>query len=263
MKAEALFRWVTAIFITGAAVSELTRQPSVMTGLQALGYPPTLVWILGPAKLAAVAALILRPRTDVARAAWLGLWINLAGAVASKRGCIRTPADMKGLKIRSAGPTFAEMWQAAGASIVNIPSNEVYNALQTGVADATDTSTGSFVSFRIHEQVKCVTAPGENALWFMYEPVLMSKRSFARLNKAQQDALLAASRKSEAYFDAESKGLDTQMVETFRKAGVEVVTMSGAEYDAWVKLAQESSYKRFAAEVSDGRKLIDAALAVK
>ena len=187
----------------------------------------------------------------------------LAGAVASKRGCIRTPADMKGLKIRSAGPTFAEMWQAAGASIVNIPSNEVYNALQTGVADATDTSTGSFVSFRIHEQVKCVTAPGENALWFMYEPVLMSKRSFARLNKAQQDALLAASRKSEAYFDAESKGLDTQMVETFRKAGVEVVTMTGAEYDAWVKLAQESSYKRFATEVSDGRKLIDAALAVK
>jgi TRAP-type C4-dicarboxylate transport system substrate-binding protein len=187
----------------------------------------------------------------------------LAGAVASKKGCIRTPADMKGLKIRSAGPTFAEMWQAAGASIVNIPSNEVYNALQAGVADATDTSTGSFVSFRIHEQVKCVTAPGENALWFMYEPVLMSKRSFARLNKAQQDALLAASRKSEAYFDAESKGLDTQMVETFRKAGVEVVTMSGAEYDAWVTLAQESSYKRFAAEVSDGRKLIDAALAVK
>lgn len=187
----------------------------------------------------------------------------LAGAVASKKGCIRTPADMKGLKIRSAGPTFAEMWQAAGASIVNIPSNEVYNALQTGVADATDTSTGSFVSFRIHEQVKCVTAPGENALWFMYEPVLMSKRSFARLNKAQQDALLAASRKSEAYFDAESKGLDTQMVEAFRKAGVEVVTMTGAEYDAWVKLAQESSYKRFSTEVSDGRKLIDAALAVK
>ena len=186
-----------------------------------------------------------------------------ARAVASKKGCIRTPADMKGLKIRSAGPTFAEMWQAAGASIVNIPSNEVYNALQTGVADATDTSTGSFVSFRIHEQVKCVTAPGENALWFMYEPVLMSKRSFARLNKAQQDALLAASRKSEAYFDAESKGLDTQMVEAFRKAGVEVVTMTGAEYDAWVKLAQESSYKRFATEVSDGRKLIDAALAVK
>ena len=75
----------------------------------------------------------------------------LAGAVASKKACIRKPDDMKGLKIRSAGPTFAAMWQEAGASIVSIPSNEVYNALQTGVADATDTSTGSFVSLRIYE----------------------------------------------------------------------------------------------------------------
>src|SRR5499427_9240459 len=78
----------------------------------------------------------------------------LAGAIASKKGCIRKPDDIKGLKVRSAGPTFASMWQAAGASIVSVPSNEVYNALQTGVADATDTSTGSFVSFRIYEQVK-------------------------------------------------------------------------------------------------------------
>jgi len=44
------------------------------------------------------------------------------------------------------------MWQAAGASIVSVPSNEVYNALQTGVAEATDTSSGSFVSFRIYER---------------------------------------------------------------------------------------------------------------
>src|SRR5215813_243117 len=56
----------------------------------------------------------------------------LAGAIASKRNCIRTPNDIKGQKVRSAGPTFAAMWQAAGASIVSVPSNEVYNALQTG-----------------------------------------------------------------------------------------------------------------------------------
>jgi TRAP-type transport system periplasmic protein len=187
----------------------------------------------------------------------------LAGAVASKRGCIRKPEDMKGLKIRSAGPTFAEMWQQAGASIVSIPSNEVYNALQTGVADATDTSTGSFVSFRIYEQVKCVTAPGDNALWFMYEPVLMSKRSFDRLKKEQQDALLAAGKKSEEYFKGESKKLDDEMVAVFKKNNVEVATMTAEEYDAWIKIAQESSYKNFAGEVPDGKKLIDAALAVK
>jgi TRAP-type C4-dicarboxylate transport system substrate-binding protein len=187
----------------------------------------------------------------------------LAGAVASKRACIRNPDDIKGLKIRSAGPTFAAMWQHAGASIVSVPSNEVYNALQTGVADATDTSTGSFVSFRIYEQVKCITAPGDNALWFMYEPVLMSKKSFDRLNKQQQEVLLKAGKKAEEFFNQATKKLDDEMVDTFKKNNVEVATMSQAEYDAWLKIAQESSYKEFASEVPDGKKLIDAALAVK
>ena len=187
----------------------------------------------------------------------------LAGAVASKKACIRTPADIKGVKIRSAGPTFAAMWQQAGASIVSIPSNEVYNALQTGVIEATDTSTGSFVSFRLYEQAKCITAPGDNALWFMYEPVLMSKKAFDKLNKQQQDALMKAGKKSEEYFNKATKGLDDAMVATFKKNNVEVVTLTTAEYDAWIKVAQESSYKRFASEVSDGKKLIDAALAVK
>src|SRR5712664_204027 len=187
----------------------------------------------------------------------------LAGAVASKKGCIRTPADIKGMKIRSAGPTFAAMWQAAGASIVSIPSNDVYNALQTGVADATDTSSGSFVSFRIYEQVKCLTAPGDNALWFMYEPVLMSKKTFGRLDKKQQQVLLAAGKKSEQFFAEKAKGLDDEMVKVFKDNKVEVVTLTPAEYDAWVKIAQDSSYKQFAAEVPDGKKLIDEALAVK
>ena len=187
----------------------------------------------------------------------------LAGAMASKRGCIRNPADVKGLKFRSAGPTFAAMWQAAGASIVSIPSNEVYNALQTGVAEATDTSSGSFVSFRLYEQVKCVTAPGDNALWFMYEPVLMSKKVFDRLDKKQQDALLAAGRKAQAYFAKEAKGLDDEMVKVFKDHKVEVATLTPAEYDAWVKVARDSSYAEFAKEVPDGKQLIDAALAVK
>ena len=180
-----------------------------------------------------------------------------------KKACIRKPEDIKGLKIRFRRPTFAAMWQQAGASIVSIPSNEVYNALQTGVADATDTSTGSFVSFRIYEQVKCITAPGDNALWFMYEPVLISKRSFNRLNKEQQAALTNAGKKSEEYFNKATKGLDDEMVATFKKNNVEVVTLTPAEYEAWVKIAQDSSYKQFASEVPDGKKLIDEALAVK
>ena len=187
----------------------------------------------------------------------------LAGGIASKKGCIRSPADIKGQKVRSAGPTFAAMWQAAGASIVSIPSNEVYNALQTGVAEATDTSSGSFVSFRLYEQVKCVTAPGDNALWFMYEPVLMSKKSFDRLDKKQQEVLLKAGKKAQDYFAKEAKGLDDEMIKVFKDNKVEVVTLTPAEYDAWINVAKQSSYADFAKEVPDGKQLIDDALSVK
>ena len=167
------------------------------------------------------------------------------------------------LKVRSAGATFAEMWAGAGASVVGIPSNEVYNALQTGVVDATDTSTGSFVSFRLYEQLKCVTAPGDNALWFMYEPVLMSKRSFDRLDKKQQDAIMAGAAKAEAYFAGESKKLDENFVAAFEKAGVKVVTMTPEQVKEWQAIANETSYKTFAKQVPDGQKLIDEALAVQ
>ena len=97
----------------------------------------------------------------------------------------------------------------------------------------------------------------------MYEPVLMSKRSFDRLTKEQQEALLKAGKKSEEYFNKESKKLDDDMVATFKKNNVEVITLTPEEYDAWLKIAQESSYKVFESEVPDGKKLIDAALSVK
>ncbi len=187
----------------------------------------------------------------------------LAGAFGGKDKCIRKPEDAAGMKIRSAGSTFAQMWAGAGASIVSIPSSEVYNALQQGVAQGTDTSSGSFVSFRLYEQLKCLTAPGDNALWFMYEPVLISKKSWDRLNDAQKKALTAASKKAEDYFEAESKKLDDKLVETYKANKVEVVTLTDAEAEAWRAVAQKTSYKEFADKVPGGKELIEKALSVK
>ena len=53
------------------------------------------------------------------------------------------------------------------------------------------------------------------------------------------------------------------MEKAFKDNGVEVVTMKPEEYDAWIAVAKESSYKQFAEEVPGGQKLIDEALAVK
>ncbi|HXK56839.1 MAG TPA: TRAP transporter substrate-binding protein DctP, partial [Gammaproteobacteria bacterium] len=186
----------------------------------------------------------------------------LAGGFGSTQGCITKPDDVKGQQTRAAGKAFEQMLAAAGASIASMASSEIYNAMQTGVLDAANTSSGSFVSYRLYEQVKCLTAPGDHALWFMYEPILMSKRSWEKLNKAQQDALMAAGKKAEDYMTAEAKGLDSKMVDVFRKAGVEVVTMSAEQAQAWKDIAQDTSYKLFSEKVPGGKELIEKALAV-
>lgn len=187
----------------------------------------------------------------------------LAGGFASKKGCITSPDTIKGQVIRAAGPAFEQMLVAAGASISSMPSSEIYTAMQTGVLDATNTSNDSFVSYRIYEQVKCLTAPGENALWFMYEPVIMSKKVYDGLKPEQQQAIMAAAKKAEDYFTAESRKGEQKMIDTFTKAGVEVVSMSPEDFNAWMEVAKVSSYKNFAEKVKGGEELLNKALAVK
>ena len=186
----------------------------------------------------------------------------LAGGFASTKNCILAPETMAGQVTRAAGPAFEQMLVGAGASIASMPSSEIYTGMQTGVLDAANTSSGSFVSYRLYEQVTCLTEPGDHALWFMYEPILMSKRSWDDLNEDQQKALMEASQKAEDYMIEQAKLLDEKAVEVFEKAGVKVVKMSAEDAAAWREIAQETSYKIFAEQVPGGKELIEKALAV-
>ena len=186
-----------------------------------------------------------------------------AGGMAAKGHCVVKPDDLKGMKFRAAGPTFAAMWEAAGASIVSPPSNEIYNAFQTGVVNGTDTSLSTFDSTRLYEVTDCLTAPGDNALWFMYEPVLMSKMSFDRLNKQQQEAIIKAGKNAQAYFEGKADAVNNEAIKAFQDHNVKVVTLSDDDYNAWLELAKKSSYVKFDKEVPGGQKLIDGALSVK
>ncbi|TFH85061.1 ABC transporter substrate-binding protein [Billgrantia azerbaijanica] len=187
----------------------------------------------------------------------------LSGAFASSQNCITSPETVDGQNFRAAGPAFEQMLEAAGSSIASMPSSEIYTAMQTGVLDAANTSSMSFISYRLHEQVGCLTEPGDYALWFMYEPVLISEQVWQRLNEEQQAALMEAGQRAEEFFATEAAAIDRQMVEVYRENGVEVVSMSEADYNAWLEIARETSYKNFAENVPNGQAIIDAALAVE
>ncbi|MFT4794738.1 MAG: TRAP-type C4-dicarboxylate transport system substrate-binding protein [Paracoccaceae bacterium] len=187
----------------------------------------------------------------------------LAGGFAGTEKCITKPEDVQGLQTRAAGKSFEQMLAGAGASIASMASSEIYNAMQTGVLQAANTSSSSFVSYRIYEQVACYTPAGDVALWFMYQPLLINKSKFESLTGPQQAALRAGAAKAEAYYLEEAKKEDAASAKIFADAGVEIAHMTPADFDAWRAIAKETSYAAFVADVPDGQALLDMALAVE
>lgn len=187
----------------------------------------------------------------------------LAGGFASQSGCILEPEDMTGQVTRAAGSSFEEMMAGAGASIASMPSSEIYTAMQTGVLDAANTSSSSFVSYRLYEQVACVTPPGDNALWFMYQPILMSRATWESLTPEQQDAFRHAGDLAEAYAYVAAQQADEEMITVFRENGVEVVFMTEAQADQWRIVAHETAYRTFIEHVDGGADLLELALSVE
>ena len=187
----------------------------------------------------------------------------LAGGFVGKDKCITAPEDVKGQQTRAAGKAFEQMLAGAGASIASMASSEIYNAMQTGVLTAANTSSSSFVSYRIYEQVACYTPASDFALWFMYQPLLINKSTFDGLNADQQAALMAASAKAEAFYLEEAKKQDAASAQVFADNGVKIASMTQEEFDAWRALAQETSYKAFVADTPGGQELLDLALSVE
>ncbi|MGY9046079.1 MAG: TRAP transporter substrate-binding protein DctP, partial [Rhodobacterales bacterium] len=167
------------------------------------------------------------------------------------------------VSIRAAGKSFEEMLAGAGASISSMASSEIYPALQTGVLDATNTSSESFVSYRLYEQLECYTPAGDTALWFMYQPMLINKTTFESLTPEQQTALTDAADKAEAFYLEEGKKGDEVARQTFADAGVKIADMTPEDFDKWLELAKTTAFPIFVSETPNGQELLDMALAVE
>jgi TRAP-type C4-dicarboxylate transport system substrate-binding protein len=190
-------------------------------------------------------------------------WWWTPGAFATKDREITGPKSVDGLKLRAADPTFEAMLKAAGASVVNMPSTEIYPALQSGVLSGTLTSAETFVSMRLYEQTKIATLPGKYALWMLLQPLVMSKQHWDKLTPAQQKIFEEAAAKSDDYFLGLQRDAVKDMAEAYKKAGAKVRDMTQAEYDQWIALAKDTAWKEFAGKSATAKDLLDALLAVK
>ncbi len=81
----------------------------------------------------------------------IALWTSEPNVMIMKNKVIRTPADLEGLKIRVAGATAGKVAEALGATPVQMPINQVYNALQTGLIDGVFTGSSTLDDFKLDE----------------------------------------------------------------------------------------------------------------
>jgi len=185
-------------------------------------------------------------------------WIWQAGGVASRGKPVVTPDDAKGLKIRGGSREMDMMFKDAGASVLSLPSNEIYAAMQTGAMDAALTSSTSLISFRLEEVAKALTSGRGKSYWFMFEPLMISKQVFDKLPKAQQDAIMSVGADLEKFAVDSAKADDVAVAEVYAKKGAKVADLDDAALAKWQALAKPV-WKDYADKNENCAKLLAAA----
>ena len=143
------------------------------------------------------------------------------------------------------------MFKAAGATTANMPSNEIYVAMQTGAIDAAATSSTSLLSFKLEELSKHLTSAKGKSFFFIFEPILMSTANL-RLRCLPSSRKRSSVEVGESLESVGSRPARSQMMlrspMSTSKAGVadrRSSTMPASMQ--WKKVAADSAWKDFAA----------------
>jgi len=172
-------------------------------------------------------------------------WVWQAGGVASRNKPLVTPADARGLKVRGGSREMDMMLKQAGASVITLPSNEIYAAMQTGAMDAAMTSSTSFISFKLEEIAKHLTTGRDKTYWFMLEPLIMSKEIFDSLPKQQRDAIMETGAEMEKFGTEAAKADDKSVADVYTKAGAKVYDINDSVLKQWQAIARDTAWKDY------------------
>ncbi|MGA7329385.1 MAG: TRAP transporter substrate-binding protein DctP [Rhodomicrobium sp.] len=186
-------------------------------------------------------------------------WMWQAGGVASRTAPIKGPDDVKGVKIRGGSREMDLMLVAAGGQISTMPSNEIYLGMQTGALDAALTSSTSLISFRLEELAKGLTTARDGSIWFMCEPLLMSKDIFESLPAGQQKIIADVGEEMEPFGTEEAKKDDHEVAKIYGAKGATVADFSASDLDKWRVIAEATAWKDFAAKSPEAAELLASA----
>lgn len=156
-----------------------------------------------------------------------GGWRNIAN---TKRP-VKSPADMKGLRIRTINSPLQQTLVAnMGASATPVAWPEVYTSLATGVIDGSKNGITDIVGMKFHEHIKYLTLDGHaymTSLW------IMNEETYQGLNDEQKRVVNDGFRHLGQICFAFPKRRSIEAYETFKKAGGQIYVPTAKEKDAF------------------------------
>jgi len=110
---------------------------------------------------------------------------------------VRTPADLRGMKIRvQTSDLWIDLMRALGANPTPLPFGEVFTSLQSGVIDGAENNWPSYESTRHFEVARFYTTTEHSNV---PEVLAVSRQRWQRLNDAERNILRDAARESAAF----------------------------------------------------------------
>ena len=175
---------------------------------------------------------------------------------ATKDKCIKSPADLKAMKMRSQeSEVHVETYRALGASPVTISVGEVLSSLQTGVVNGFDNTPIITQALGWNQAIKYFSNTRH-----IYQPalIIMNKAWFDGLSPEQQEILRSNGQKLENKGRKMVRKLEPYLMKNFTNQEVTVCELSDAERTAF-KAATAKVWDVRAAKASAlGKKLIEA-----
>ena len=152
---------------------------------------------------------------------------------------VKTPTDLKGIKLRMPGSKdWLFLGNALGATATPLAFGEVYLGLKTGTIDGQDNPLPSVRAAKFYEVTKQIVLTSHlvDSLF-----IAISNKSYNALNAAQKQKVLAAAQAAALYNNDNTAQEESQLVEFFKKEGLQVTTPDVAAFRKAVQTTYQTS----------------------
>jgi len=198
----------------------------------------------------------LAPLSEKAGYQMIAVWENGFRQITNNAHPIKTPDDLKGIKLRvPKGKWRIKMFQAYGASPSAMGFSEVFVALQTGVMDGEENPLTQIYTAKFQEVQKYLSMTDH-----VYTPayVVTSVRRWNALPPDVRKGLSEAARETQAYVYKTGAEQDEELLGKLKQAGMKVNEADKAAFRA----ASGAIYEEFSKETPNGKEMISKAVSL-